>query len=170
MQDTARPDWGRIFGPSRRLGWESRVWFGAGPSTVATFTDGGKPIYLATPYTNRVTGADGRWSYEASLHASAQAARELGRLARVQVTGISPIVQSAEMVHAEAFERQIDGLALDPLSRAFWLRWCVPLLNVCGAIVVPDIEGWRESAGVYSEVMWALRETNVPVFFYAGDI
>jgi hypothetical protein len=102
------------------------------------------------------------------LHASAQAARELSRLARVGVTAISPIVQSAEMVHAEAFERVRDAARLDPLDAGFWTRWCTPILNVCSAVVVPDIDGWPESAGVLHEVLETLRETQKPIFFYAA--
>lgn len=164
---TAGPDWGVIFAPDVRDRWEGRVWFGAGPTTVARYTLGGKPVYLATPYTKRVRKEGGGWSYEASLHASAQAARELGRLARVQVTGISPIVQSAEMVHAEAFGICVDGKPLDPLNDAFWREWCRPLLYASCAVVVPDLDGWQASEGVHGEVMWVLSETNWPVFFYA---
>lgn len=161
-----RPDWGVIFAPHVVDRWEGRIWFSAGPTTIATFTDRLAPVYLATPYTLRAQ-VNGKWSYEASLYASAQAARELGRLARVGVSGISPIVQSAEMVHAEVSERARKVEALDPLDAEFWERWCRPLLNVSGAIVVPDIEGWEDSAGVHREVMWTLRETNRPIFFYA---
>lgn len=162
-----QPDWGVIFAPMVRDRWEGRVWFGSGPTTVARYTDRGKPVYLATPYSKRVRGPEGKWVYEASLHASAQAARELGRLARVQVTGVSPIVQSAEMVHSEAFERGRGASALDPLDEQFWRNWCRPILHACSAIVVPDLDGWQASEGVHGEVMWCLRETNWPIFFYA---
>lgn len=164
---TINHDWGVIFAPAVRDQWDGRIWHGAGPTTVARYAPGGRPVYLATPYTLRAQ-RDGKWSYEASLHASAQAARELGRLARVGVTGISPIVQSAEMVHAEAFERVRDAAPLDPLDAGFWHRWCRPILNACAAVVVPDIEGWPESAGVLQEVIETLRETQKPIFFYAA--
>lgn len=161
-----RPDWGVIFAPHVIDRWQGRIWFCAGPTTVAIYTDKVSPVYLATPYTLRAQ-VNGKWSYEASLHASAQAARELGKLARVGVTAISPIVQSAEMVHAEAFERMGRSDQLDPLDVEFWTRWCRPILNVCGGLVVPDIDGWEDSLGVHREVMWTLRETNRPIFFYA---
>lgn len=160
-------DWGVIFAPAVRDQWDGRIWHGAGPATVARYAPGGRPVYLATPYTLRAQ-VNGKWSYEASLHASAQAARELGRLARVGVTGISPIVQSAEMVHAEAFGRMRDATALDPLDGEFWHHWCRPILNACAALVVPDIDGWPESAGVLQEVIETLRETQKPIFFYAA--
>lgn len=161
-----RPDWGVIFAPHVIDRWEGRIWFCAGPTTVAIYTDKVSPVYLATPYTLRAQ-VNAKWSHEASLHVSAQAARELGRLARVGVTAVSPIVQSAEMVHAEIFERVRDVGALDPLDQAFWAKWCQPMLNVCSALVVPDIDGWEDSLGVHREVMWTLRETNRPIFFYA---
>lgn len=162
-----QPDWGVIFAPIVRDSWEGRIWYGAGPETVSKHAPGGRPVYLATPYTLRAQ-INGKWSYEASLHCSAQAARELGRLARVGVTGISPIVQSAEMVHAEAFERVRDAAPLDPLDAAFWHRWCRPILNACFAVVVPDIDGWPQSDGVFREVMETLAETQKPIFFYAA--
>ena len=34
-------------------------------------------------------------------------------------------------------------------------------------LVVPDIDGWDDSVGIHGEVMWMLRETNRPIFFYA---
>ena len=56
---------------------------------------------------------------------------------------------------------------LDPLDAGFWENWCRPLLNVSCGVVVPDIDGWAQSGGVYREVMWTLRETQRPIFFYA---
>jgi Domain of unknown function (DUF1937) len=161
------PDWGPIFAPHVRDRWQSRIYFGAGPVTVASFIQRDKPVYLATPYTKRAQKA-GKWAHDLSLLASAQAARELGRLARVGVTGLSPIVQSAEMVHAEAFERIGGQERLDPLDAAYWEGWCRPLLNVCCAVVVPAIDGWADSEGICAEVMHVLTEGNRPVFFYAG--
>ena len=158
-------NWGILFAPDVRDRWNGRVHFGAGPSTVARFTGGDSPVYLATPYTKIAQNA-GRWSYERSLYASAQAARELGRLARVQVSAISPIVQSAEIVHVER-ALSASGQRLDPLDARFWEDWCRPLLNVSCGVVVPDIDGWAQSGGVYREVMWTLRETQRPIFFYA---
>jgi hypothetical protein len=161
------PDWGPIFAPQVRDRWEGRIYFGAGPVTVASFIQRDKPVYLASPYSKRAQRA-GKWAHDLSLLASAQAARELGRLARVGVTGLSPIVQSAEMVHAEAFELTMGKDRLDPLDGAYWEGWCRPLLNVCCAVVVPVIDGWAASEGIHAEVMHVLTEGNRPVFFYAG--
>lgn len=160
-------NWGVLFAPEVRARWEGRVWFGAGPVTVAKFTDRATPVYLASPYT-KIAQRGGKWAYDLSLMASARAAQELGRLARVGVTGVSPIVQSAEIAHVER-ALVASGQMLDPLDAAFWERWCRPMLNTSGAVVVPDIEGWAQSEGVMREVMWTLRETNRPIFFYAGD-
>ena len=165
MKPHQQINWGILFAPDVRARWEGRVHFGAGPSTVARFTGGDSPVYLATPY-SKIAQEQGRWSYERSLYASAQAARELGRLARVQVSAISPIVQSAEIVHFD-YALSITRKPLDPLDADFWESWCRPLLNVSCGVVVPDIDGWAQSEGVYREVMWTLRETQRPIFFYA---
>lgn len=158
-------NWGVLFAPDVRLRWDGRVFYGAGPKTVAQFTAGDAPVYLATPY-SKIAQRAGKWAYELSLTASAQAACEMGRLARAGVTAVSPIVQSAEIIH---FERALaaTGQMLDPLDAGFWESWCRPMLNVSCAVVVPAIDGWAQSEGVFREVMWTLRETNRPVFFYA---
>lgn len=163
-----QPDWGVLFAPDVRDRWEGVIYFGAGPATVAKWVQGGAPVYLATPYSKRVT-RKGKWAHDLSLYASAQAAREMSRLARVGITAVSPIVQAAEMVHSEAAEG-VDGRPrLDPLDAQFWERWCRPLLDTCSAIVVPDIEGWQASEGIHHEVMTVLKHSNRRVFFYAGD-
>ena len=164
-----QPNWGVLFMPDIRDRWEGKVYFGAGPATVAKWVHGGAPVYLATPYSKRATRA-GKWAHDLSLYASAQAAREMSRLARVGITAVSPIVQAAEMVHSEVAEA-VDGKPrLDPLDGEFWERWCRPLLDTCCAIVVPNIEGWEQSAGIHHEVMTVLMGSNRPVFFYSsGD-
>ena len=161
-----QPDWGVLFAPEVRGRWGDKVHFGADPSTVAKWAVG--PVYLATPYSKRVM-RNGKWAHDLSLYASAQAAREMSRLARVGVTAISPIVQAAEMVHSEVAEG-VDGLPrLDPLAAAFWENWCRPMLDACSAIVVPDIEGWQASEGIRHEVFTVLMNRPRHVFFYAGD-
>ena len=158
-------NWGIIFAPEVRARWQERIHFGAGPLTVARFTGGDSPVYLATPY-SKIAQRDGKWAYDLSLVASAQAAREMGRLARVGVSAISPIVQSAEIVHWD-LATALTGKKIDPLDAAFWEDWCRPLLNVSCGVVVPNIDGWVQSDGVYREVLWTLRETQRPIFFYA---
>lgn len=161
-----QPDWGVLFAPQVRDRWEGKVFFGAGPATVARWANGGAPVYLATPYSKRVTRG-GKWAHDLSLYASAQAAREMSRLARVGITAVSPIVQAAEMVHSEVAEG-VDGKSrLDPLDQDFWERWCRPLLATCCAIVVPDLDGWEQSEGIYHEVMTVLKDSNRLVFFYS---
>lgn len=143
---------------------------GCGPVSVAQQIAGGRPVYLATPYTKEVVGIDGRWRYERSLIASARAAMELSRLARVGVSALSPIVMAAEMVHAE-HAMAVAGLGdpLDPLDVDFWEKWCRPHLNVCEAVVVPDLAGWQDSVGIRMEVSHAIQHQK-RVFFYAGAV
>lgn len=161
-------DWSPV--RSRIDDLEPLIRTGCGPVTVARSIAGGRPVYLATPYTKEAVGLDGRWRYERSLIASARAAMELSRLARVGVTAVSPIVMSAEMVHCE-YAMTVAGLGepLDPLDGDFWENWCRPLLSVCDALVVPDLLGWQDSAGILAEVAGAI-ERNIRVFFYASVI
>ena len=105
---------------------------GCGPVTVAQRAR--RPVWLATPYSREVIGADGAGILALSVDVQVLAALEAARLMRVGVPAVSPIVLSAEMCHADR--------GLDPLDHSAWLAWCAPLMAACGSVVVPDIPGW----------------------------
>lgn len=112
-------------------------------------------VYLATPYSKRAVGPDGRYSTFLAGAAAFEAALWSAALARRGVTAISPIVLAHEACAA--------CCDLDPLDATMWSRWCAPLLKACDVVVVPDIHGWRDSDGVRAEIRWA-AERGVPVF------
>lgn len=147
--------WGAIMNV-RDWGRDPLIHFGASPESVARRAVG--MVYLATPYSRIAVDGDGRWNLTASMVAADRAARHAARLAAVGITAVSPIVQSAAMCHASH--------ALDPLDAAFWTRWCAPLLARCGVVVVPDIEGWDQSDGIWREVQEAVAAMK-PVHVYA---
>lgn len=132
---------------------------GATPERVAREVAG--IAYLATPYSKVVIGSDGLWDYSLSLDASARASRAAARLAALNITALSPIVMAAEMCH--------NSPALAPLDAIFWMRWCRPMLDAAVAVVVPDIPGWCDSAGIWVEVATAL-DRNKPVFIYSRSM
>lgn len=139
--------------------WPGLLHLGATAESVARAASG--QVYLASPYTLQVIDPrTGRWSRARSRTLAAAAALHAGLLARRGVTAVSPIVLSAAMCHLPATE-------LDPLDERFWAGWCQHLLAVSRAVVVPDIPGWRQSLGVWREVIWAL-ERNMPVHIYGG--
>lgn len=117
----------------------------------------GRLVYLATPYSKRVMGWDGKWDRCRSERCVAQASSFVAAFAEAGVTAISPIVLAADAVH------YTHGTGLDPLDGAFWERWCRPILQVCDAVVVPPIFGWRDSVGIWIEVNQALACAK-PVF------
>ena len=121
----------------------------------------GQLVYLATPYSRVVVDGEGLFSYEASLKAIYDAAGWSGILAVEGVTSLSPIIQSAEMVHTLGSE------FLDPLDAAFWTRWCVPLLAASDAVVIPPIPGWDSSVGVWGEACRGV-EMGIPVIVLDG--
>lgn len=120
----------------------------------------GRLVYLATPYSRLVTDANGNWRGDYSRYVATLTALEARRLADAGVTAISPISLACAMVHAGGAQ------GLDPLDQAFWTRWCRPLLNRCDVVVVPPLQGWRASDGVWHEVTEALRASK-PVFVIA---
>ena len=129
---------------------------GASPDTVARIASG--QIYLASPYSLQVTDpVSRRWSRWRSREMAASATLHVAALASRGITAVSPIIQSAAIC---------DLLTeFDPLDERFWGAWCQPMLDASRAVVVPDIPGWRESLGVWREVVWAL-DRNVPVHVY----
>jgi hypothetical protein len=156
--------WGSLMQAARR-GEVPLVKFGCGPAYIASH--GKQPVYLATPYTKRAH-VDGVWSHSLSVELMLEAAAEVGRLKWLGVSAFSPIVASASVVHA-ALPGSNEFAAHHPFDATGWLRWCQPFLNVCGAVVVPDLPGWDQSAGIKAEVAFAIGR-GVPVFVYAaGD-
>ncbi|MCU0909815.1 MAG: DUF1937 family protein [Rhodobacteraceae bacterium] len=152
-----RSDWGKLLAlrPSHLI-------LGADPGHVARRVGG--QVYLATPYTRRVVDVAGAYDPDLNLSLMFEAAWEARRLAQLGVTAISPIVQAAGMV---ALHRPRHGARpLDPLDAEFWTRWCAPVLAASEAVVVPDLPGWADSAGVLHEVKTALGR-NKPVYLYA---
>lgn len=161
------PGWGALMAEAQ-AGLCPLLRFGQSPATVATHV--AQPVYMASPYSREVVGADGVWEYARSVEVVRKAALAQAALMAAGVTAISPIVMSGAMVHATCrFEARraagFDGV-VDPLDGAAWLQWCWPLLRVCGAVVVPDLPGWDRSNGIWAEVMFAI-DRAIPVFVYA---
>lgn len=148
---------------------------GQSAASVAKTFAGKQPVYLATPYSAEVVGPLG-WDFALSMRLQRLAAAAASDLALLGVSAVSPIVLSAQMVHAT--QRFLPGRgrdaspwdhAIDPLDHAFWMSWCQPIFNACHAVVVPDIPGWSRSKGVRAEVEAALM-LNMPVYVYAQGV
>ena len=123
----------------------------------------GRLVYLATPYSKVVVNPEGYWCASKSWDAALAANTWVVRFACVGVTAISPVVLTDAI--ADSYE---GDEAPDPLDHEFWMQWCAPLLAKCDAVVVPPIEGWSDSDGIWAEACAALT-TNRPVFLLAGD-
>ncbi|MDO6523247.1 DUF1937 family protein [Shimia thalassica] len=117
----------------------------------------GSVAYLASPYSNIAVKPDGQWCPVRSDGAAFEAGRWAAICAVNGLTAVSPVIQTVSMMSADV------GDGLCPLDQCFWADWCAPLLRACGGVVVPPIEGWRESEGVWHEVCRAV-ECNVPVW------
>lgn len=112
--------------------------------------------YLATPYSKEVLDARGQWSAVRSELLGHEAATWAGHLAVNGVSAISPIIQSSWMVSAD-FAHNID-----PLDDVFWINWCRPLLVKADLIIIPPLNGWDRSRGIWHEV-WQALHNNKPV-------
>lgn len=91
-------------------------------------------VYLATPYSKYKLGIE-----QAFIDASALAARLM--LAGVKV--YSPIAHTHPLaVHGN----------VDPLDHSIWLPFDEAMMHACAALVVAQMQGWRESYGVNHEI------------------
>ena len=122
----------------------------------------GRLVYLATPYSKQCLDGSGEWSYARSVECGLAAAAWCGTFAHYGVTAMSPISQAVDMVGASP-----DHQGLDPLDGKFWEAWCRPLLLACDAVVIPPLDGWRESEGIWHEARVAVSRA-VPVFLLRG--
>lgn len=103
-------------------------------------------LYLATPYTLHKDGKD--MAYQ-------EAVAILGRLHRD--TGLpfySPIVHWHDASKTEF---------LKDVQDSDWLKINRPIMSACGAMVVPDFNGWKASAGIEEEVI-DFRSAGKPIF------
>lgn len=160
------PRWSQFF--NAPASGQGLLRFGAGPVTVAKWVPGGRLVYLATPYSREVLDARGQWDHHKSYNQKYGAAKAALALLEVGVTALSPIILSAEIIHASMRDEK-PVPRIDPLDAVLWESWCRPMLDVCCAVVVPDLPGWQRSVGIWTEVVRAL-DRQCPVFVYAGEL
>ena len=120
----------------------------------------GRMTYLATPYTRLVHDDGMQWDAAHSADVEVRTARWARAFAIEGVSVASPILIGCAMLNADV-ERQ-----LDPLDDVFWSRWCQPMLAASGSVIIPAMEGWDMSRGIWREAGWALRN-NMPVYLVA---
>lgn len=146
----------------------SCLFSGCGPADVARRVGRGGIVYLATPY-SREALLDGAWCHARSLRQKRLADAEAEALLLAGVTAIAPVSLAVGMVHLRVNDTWPAGqAALDPLDTELWEGWCRPLLARLGDVVVPDLPGWRESAGIRHEATQALHAGG-RVFLY-GEV
>lgn len=168
---TREPAWGPILSAAV-AGDLPLVRVGQSAATVAVAFAGRQPVYLATPYSRVVLDEAGQWDYHLSSRAQFCAGSYLIGLMCEGVMAISPVVQTSFVLHGRyAFGGGPQGKdwhhGLDPLDEELWAIAHQKFLNVCGAVVVPDMEGWDRSRGIWAVMQFAVRH-NLPVFVYGG--
>lgn len=111
-------------------------------------------VYLATPYSKYKDG-----------HAAAYAiaCRVSARVMNEGVAVYSPIAHGYGIaLHGREDDIQIGSDA------ASWERINLAVLNGCSALVVPEIDGWRESQGIQDEA-WIAAVSDMPVYVMDKD-
>ena len=101
-------------------------------------------IYLASPYTH-----DDPWVRQERYD---QALRAYVHLLRQDKFVFCPIV----MTH------YADGQLRRAKDHAFWIRQTEEILQRCDKVIVLQIDGWRHSKGIASEVVMAAR-LGIPI-------
>ena len=119
-------------------------------------------VYLATPYSKEVLDYTGKWCAARSEILGQEAAKWMGHLALNGVSCVSPIVQSVAMVSVD------NNMNIDPLDDMFWEKWCRPLLNRSDVVIIPPIDGWDRSYGVWREAWSALSCNNLVIQMSGG--
>lgn len=103
--------------------------------------------YLATPYTKH------RFSLECAWN---DARRIANYLEYHDIHVYSPIVESHAVA---AWDRR-----LDPLDHDFWMARNLFFLRACPVLIVPKLDGWKESAGVQAEIAF-FEKAGKPVIY-----
>lgn len=160
MAQGAAMDWRAVMAPGGRH--SALVTTGSSPLRVARNAVG--LAYLSAPYAGEVA-LRGDWRFDRSVRILTCVSREMLRLAKAGCYALSPVMQQAEMAQVAPLARQ-EGIEVDPLADPVWRELAVRMRQVCGLVVVPDLQGWDRCPAVRADVAWAL-ERNVPVHLYA---
>lgn len=115
-------------------------------------TDAAWLIYLGSPYTHDDWGVRRERADTVCEVAAA-------------LLGAGHIVYSP-IAHGHA----VDGACGHTLpdTQAFWMRHCLRILSSCDELVVCTLDGWRDSAGLATEIDYA-REHDMPIRYVDAD-
>lgn len=115
-------------------------------------------IYLASPY----TAHDSAWPDSLQAIRFAQALHATAILTSRGRTVLSPVV----LGHTMDIAMRSSGLPRP--SYEWWLAWSRELLDVCDTLYVLTVEGWEDSRGVETEILWA-KENDIPVIYIDSE-
>lgn len=104
-------------------------------------------VYLASPYSADKDSIKKK-RFEAACEAAA-------RLISQGVMIFSPIAHS----------HPIATIGCTPTSWEFWEKWCMGMLDKCDSMIVLQLDGWEESAGVQAEITWMIDAGKEPICY-----
>lgn len=103
-------------------------------------------VYLATPYSKYRFGIE---------HAFRDASALAAKLLKLGVKVYSPIAHTHPLA--------IYG-SIDPLDHGIWLPFDEAMMTASHALIVAQMQGWRDSKGVLHEIKF-FAEQRKPVFY-----
>jgi len=103
-------------------------------------------IYLATPYRK----------YPGGMEVAFEMATDL--LGRLQVNGINAF---CPIVHGHPTSKRGHT---NPMDHSFWMRVDAPFIRVCNALLVAEMETWKDSDGISEEIV-AFERDGKPVHY-----
>jgi len=107
--------------------------------------------YLATPYSKFWSGVHNAF-VEASIFAA--------HLMKHGVKVYSPIAHT----HPLAIYGNID-----PLDHSIWLPFDEAMMDVCTALIVAEMDGWKDSKGIRHEIKYFERQQKL-VHYLPGEM
>lgn len=103
-------------------------------------------LYLATPYTRHALGKDTAYLESSTI------------LARLLIDEGLPVYSPITHWHDASTTHYMLNIQDED-----WLNINRPMMNVCGAMVVPDFDDWQTSKGIAEEIA-EFRENRKPAY------
>lgn len=120
--------------------------------------------FLATPFARVVRDGRGQYDPGAAVLASVRAARWVNALAGVRLSVFSPVLQAVEMINADR-----EGTLPPVFAPGAWDEVFAGHLWAASFVVVPPVDGWAESVGVWRAVGLSLSRSRAVYLLKPGQ-
>jgi hypothetical protein len=112
----------------------------------------GIPIYLATPVSQYLAAGEPELAIQFAAEWQA----------RLLALGLSPIAPALlTLPPMLAAGDDLVGLQLQAMDHDWWMRRCLPWMQISMACAVVPVRGWDQSTGVWQEACWFAADRNI---------